>query len=94
MIRRQTSGFKPVKNSADPSVVQAFETAAAKEAEARRRAANPARKIDFTRLEIFARMRRSIVIVWCLPKKSPKVLSTLTKRRMRSRIQHKQFNAS
>lgn len=50
MIRRQTSGFKPVKNSADPSVVQAFETAAAKEAEARRRAANPARKIDFTRL--------------------------------------------
>ena len=50
MIRRQTPGFKPVKNSADPSVVQAFETAAAKEAEARRRAANPARKIDFTRL--------------------------------------------
>ena len=50
MIRRQTSGFKPVKNLADPSVVQAFEIVAAKEAEARRRAANPARKIDFTRL--------------------------------------------
>lgn len=50
MLRRQTPGFKPVKNLADPSVVQAFENAAAKEAEARRRAANPARKIDFTRL--------------------------------------------
>ena len=50
MLRRQTPGFKPVKNSADPSVMQAFETVAAKEAEARRRAANPARKIDFTRL--------------------------------------------
>ncbi len=50
MLRRQTPGFKPVKNSADPSVVEAFETVAAKEAEARRRAANPARKIDFTRL--------------------------------------------
>lgn len=50
MLRRQTPGFKPVKNLADPSVVEAFETAAAKEAEARRRAANPARKIDFTRL--------------------------------------------
>lgn len=50
MIRRQTPGFKPVKNLADPSVVEAFETVAAKEAEARRRAANPARKIDFTRL--------------------------------------------
>lgn len=50
MLRRQTPGFKPVKNLADPSVVEAFETVAAKEAEARRRAANPARKIDFTRL--------------------------------------------
>lgn len=50
MLRRQTPGFKPVKNLADPSVVQAFETVAANEAEARRRAANPARKIDFTRL--------------------------------------------
>lgn len=51
MLRRQTPGFKPVKNSANPSVMQAFETVAAKEAEARRRAANPARKIDFTRLQ-------------------------------------------
>lgn len=51
MLRRQTLGFKPVKNSANPSVMQAFETVAAKEAEARRRAANPARKIDFTRLQ-------------------------------------------
>ena len=50
MLRRQTPGFKPVKNLADPSVVEAFETVAANEAEARRRAANPARKIDFTRL--------------------------------------------
>ncbi|WP_410104644.1 TerB N-terminal domain-containing protein [Sutterella wadsworthensis] len=50
MLRRHTPGFKPVKHLADPSVVQAFETVAAKEAEARRRAANPARKIDFTRL--------------------------------------------
>ncbi len=50
MLRRQTPGFKPVKNLADPSVVEAFETVAAKEAEARRRASNPARKIDFTRL--------------------------------------------
>lgn len=50
MLRLQTPGFKPVKNLADPSVVEAFETVAAKEAEARRRASNPARKIDFTRL--------------------------------------------
>lgn len=50
MLRRQTPGFKPVKNLADPSVVEAFETVAANEAEARRRAANPARIIDFTRL--------------------------------------------
>ena len=92
MLRRQTPGFKPVKNLADPSVVEAFETVAANEAEARL----PTRRAKLTShgWGIFARMRRSIVIVWCLPKKSQKVLSTMTKRRMRSLIHPKQCNAS